>query len=403
LTIKRVLGLGTYPIAKPIHGGQRRVAAIKNYYRTIGIEYIYACIYDGGHYRPPHVGPMDIPVVKSTLDVGPISLVGDVVAGHQAETDPATLAHFVKLVEQTNPDALQLEQPFMWPLARRLRQRLGAARLPVIYSSHNIEAPLKQEIFLASRATPEASRRIHDLVAETETDLSRSAALTVCVSAADRDRHLAFGSATVIVVPNGVDRPPATTPRDTTIRSIFGDNRFVFVAGSAYTPNVDGFCACVAKDGIFISPPSPSIAVCGGVARGIVAHPAYNRFAASNGSRVRFFPEIEDDELWAVKNACHAAMLPILSGGGSNLKTAEALALGKWVVATPKALRGFESFTNADGVILADARRSFGRALAHVLRMPPLRISDVARKARDDLYWDRVFATSTLSEELARL
>ena len=69
MKIKRVLGLGTYPIAKPVHGGQRRVAAIGAFYRSIGIEYVYAAVYDSSVYGPPLVGPYDFPLIADRKSV----------------------------------------------------------------------------------------------------------------------------------------------------------------------------------------------------------------------------------------------------------------------------------------------------------------------------------------------
>jgi hypothetical protein len=124
---------------------------------------------------------------------------------------------------------------------------------------------------------------------------------------------------------------------------------------------------------------------------------------SANSARVHFFPEIDDRQLWAIKSACHGALLPILAGGGSNLKTAEALTLGKWVVATPTALRGFEAFAQAEGVIVANNRRDFHRGMARVLCSPPLEISEASRKARDALHWDSLFERSKLAAELLRI
>ena len=59
---RRILGLGTYPIVNPVHGGQRRIAAFKAFYQSIGIEYHYACIYDPSIYAPGMVGAHDIPL-----------------------------------------------------------------------------------------------------------------------------------------------------------------------------------------------------------------------------------------------------------------------------------------------------------------------------------------------------
>src|SRR3954466_9792747 len=136
--IRRVLGLGTFPAVKPVHGGQRRVAAFRSFYQKLGIEYVYTCIYDASAYGPDETGPHNIPLIIPDSDEGPIPLIGDILAGRQGATNEASFRHFLKLMEQLRPDALQLEHPFMWPLAKRLRETRGATRLPFIYSSHNV-------------------------------------------------------------------------------------------------------------------------------------------------------------------------------------------------------------------------------------------------------------------------
>jgi glycosyltransferase involved in cell wall biosynthesis len=329
-------------------------------------------------------------------------LTGDLQSGLQGETDAATLAHFLDVMRRVAPDALQLEHPFMWPLAKRLRESAGV-RLPVIYSSHNVEAPLKQSILASAGVSADQGRRAYDVIERMEAELCRDAALIVCVSAADRDHYRRYDPSAVAVVPNGVDRPPAAPQAGGAVRATFGDRRFLFMVGSDYLPNIEGFCEYVARDGMFFCPPVRSVAVCGGVAAGVRTHPEFRRFLPANSARTEFYPVIDDDALWAVKDACHAVMLPILTGGGSNLKAAEALALGKWVVATPMALRGFEAFMDAEGVIVASDRHAFRHALARTLHKPPLRISDAARKTRDTLYWDALLANSALAEQLARL
>jgi glycosyltransferase involved in cell wall biosynthesis len=175
------------------------------------------------------------------------------------------------------------------------------------------------------------------------------------------------------------------------------------MVGSAYPPNIEGACRYVFRDGAFVVPPIKSIAVCGGVSNGILAHPTYQRFLTAHSLRVHFFTEIDDTELWAVKMACHVVALPIDTGGGSNLKTAEALALGKWIVATTVAMRGYERFMDADGVVIANDSVSFRRALAQALRSPPLTVSGASSDAREVVYWDRCFGESGMVHSLVRL
>lgn len=402
--IKRVLGLGTFPAIKPVHGGQRRVAAFRTFYERIGVEYVYACIYDSNHYAAPLVGPHDIPLIAHRSDEGPVALIGDLLSGRQGATHEASFHHFLNVVARLKPDALQLEHPFMWPLVRRLRETLSVKRLPLIYSSHNVEAPLKDAILLSAGVPSDVRRPIHDSIEQMEAEICREAALVACVSTAERNHYLRYCSfENLIVVPNGVDRPPEVIQESAQCRKIFQDRPFVFMVGSAYPPNVEGACRYVFKDGAFMVPPIKSIAVCGGMCDGILIHASYQRFLTANSWRVHFFSEIEDPELWAVKSACHVVALPIDTGGGSNLKTAEALALSKWVVATPMAMRGYEAFIGAEGLIVVNDARSFRTAVAQALRSPPLAISDQSRRARESLYWDRSFETSGLADQLTKL
>ena len=396
--IKRVLGFGTYPIVKPVHGGQRRVAAFKAFYESIGIDYIYACIYDPNQYGSELVGPDDIALIATASDQGPISLIGDVLSGCQAATDEASFQHFIGVVQRLRPDALQLEHPFMWPLVKRLREELGEECLPLIYSSHNVEAPLKGEILSLSRVPTELRRNICDRIEQTEAEVSRAAALVVCVSSAEQEYYLGYqpSAARIVVVPNGVDRPPAQNPEFAPCSRTFAERPFAFMVGSAYPPNIDGFCRYVLADGAYMVPPRKSIAVCGGVCPGILEHPLYQRFVAANSQRIHFFPKIEDPELWSIKMKCHAVLLPIGTGRGSNLKTAEALVLGKWVIATSIAMRGYEAFLGVEGLIIANDSGEVRRAIAQVLRSPPPPVSEKSRQAREALYWDRCFADSDL-------
>jgi glycosyltransferase involved in cell wall biosynthesis len=402
--MKRVLGFGTFPTIKPVHGGQRRVAALRSFYQRIGIEYVHACIYHSEAYAPPLVEPHDIPLILPESDEGPIPLIGDILSGRQGASNEASFRHFLNVTEQLKPDALQLEHPFMWPLAKRLRETLGASTLPLIYSSHNVEAPLKDAILSSGGVAFDVRMRICDGIERMEAEICGKATLVVCVTAAEQSHYLRYCSPdNIIVVPNGVDRPPGVIQDSVRCREIFQGRPFVFMVGSAYPPNIEGACRYFFRDGAFMVPPVKSIAVCGGVSNGILGHPAYQRFLTANSRRVHFFPEIEDSELWSVKAACHVVALPIDTGGGSNLKTAEALALGKWTVATPVAMRGYEGFMDAEGLIIANDSISFRRAIAQALRSPPLAISDASRRAREAVYWDRCFEASGLADRLTRV
>jgi hypothetical protein len=79
-------------------------------------------------------------------------------------------------------------------------------------------------------------------------------------------------------------------------------------------------------------------------------------------------------------------VLPVREGGGSNLKTAEALYSRLPLVATSVAMRGYEMFRHADGVIVADDPTAFAAGMRKVMdglvgKRPPA-------PALDELLWD---------------
>ena len=175
-------------------------------------------------------------------------------------------------------------------------------------------------------------------------------------------------------------------------------DRYLFFVGSSYPPNSDGLCSLLLEDGLFFMPPKKGFAICGGASEGIFGDPRYARFLVSNGDRVNFYQNISDEELRSVKAYAHAVILPINFGGGSNLKTAEALATGKWIVATPTAMRGFEDYMNEPGVVIADGRLDFRKAVIRVFNSEPLQLSKAEKDRREMVYWDRCLAHVKLSD-----
>jgi hypothetical protein len=296
-----------------------------------------------------------------------------------------------------------LEQPFLWPLVERLAQDGLLHGRRMIYSSHNWEAPLKEQI-LERLGVPAAFRRhVAASIEQMERQICRRADLVLAVSAADAAhyRDLVGHGVRVQLVPNGTDRRPA--PADWAerpcVKAFAGRQPMVFV-GSAHLPNIEGFLNLVAGDGLGFLPPGQSIAVCGGASSGIFRSEVYQRHLAENANRVTFFDAVSDDDLAALQQAARGTLLPIQYGGGSNLKTAEALVLGKWIVATSTAFRGFESFQSGPGILIADTPGQFRAALLRAMNEapPPVDAEEAAR--RDALHWDGCLRDSFYAEIL---
>lgn len=405
----KILGLSTYPIVEPKHGGQRRIAAMKEYYASVGVEYHYCCAYQPEHVSAAEVGEDDIPFLDLVDDpYRNVPFLDDLRAGLQAggviAGSEKIYQHFKGVFDRISPDVVQLEHPFMWPFYNRLRKEVERAPT-LVYSSHNIEAPLKRDILEKNNVVgSDAIDRIVAHVEATERSVLDAAALVIACSERDRSRYDAIVvSAPVVLVNNGVSRPTRPDPAmQRKLKGVFGDYPFLFFVGSAYPPNASGYLEMLAEDGLFWLPPEKHVLICGGVADLIYQSPDYLRYHEANSYRVHFEAKLNDAELAAAKEACHAVVLPIVYGGGSNLKTAEALALGKWVVATSVALRGFSEFEHAPGIAKADEPIDFRRAASTMLRRPPLTLTDSEKQARDVVYWDKAFERGDVIDVLTR-
>jgi glycosyltransferase involved in cell wall biosynthesis len=79
---------------------------------------------------------------------------------------------------------------------------------------------------------------------------------------------------------------------------------------------------------------------------------------------------LDMDELIATFHAARAILVPVFTGEGSNLKTADALASGRPVIMTERATRGYEEVLAADdeGVTVVPDAQAFRAAMAGELR-----------------------------------
>jgi glycosyltransferase involved in cell wall biosynthesis len=402
---RRVLGLSTYPIVHARHGGQLRIEAIKAFYASFDHDYHYAAVYESPAYGAGDVGPDDVKLGYMDARWQGVPFLGDLSSGIFATESPAAYTHFSNLVARVSPDIIQLEHPFMWPLVKRLKQEGRLDGVQIVYSSHNWEGPLKEGILLRAGVARAKAAALRAEIEAMETELVSAAALVVAVSPADAEIYRGLKTqAQILVAPNGTSRPPAgMAGKKTPIEREYFGGKFMFFVGSAYPPNIEGFRRLVADGGFYFLPPEKAVVVCGGACEGIFLTDEYQRFLMGNSERVQFVPNLDDDQLWAFKDAAHVFLLPIEFGGGTNLKSAEAIASGKWVIATSTALRGRDEFVNAPGVLVANTPAAFRAAMIKAMASPPLKLTAKERTARDQVYWDRVMANSGVREALKAL
>ncbi|OOY23381.1 hypothetical protein BMI91_12835 [Thioclava sediminum] len=338
----KIAAFGHYPIHRPLHGGQRRVAAIARQARAAGNIFRYVPIYSTRGY--PDGSPDER---RSAVPDALLPRLHDPQRRedlHFSDTlkDHPLIEGLIRELREFAPDAVQFEHPWLYPLfAEALNRDPVLRRARLIYSAHNVEAALIDPHWRAEAEALEAA-----LVARAD--------LAVAVCDADA-RHFAGlpGAAEVVVAPNGCWAPdPETVP------SAPLDGPYALVAGSAHPPNARGYWASIGEIPGFL-PPRSRLAMAGGMTHLITTDDRFRRHAQMNAEFVVPLGVVEEEALSGLLHHARAICLPITEGGGTNLKTAEALMSCKPVIAMRPAMRGFEEAERLSGVHVADDPEQF--------------------------------------------
>lgn len=387
-----VLLLSTYPFVEPRHGGQIRLAAIGAAFAAAGWQVESLAIYEPEVYSAQRLGPRDLAFPANSpyrkFHGRDVPLINDLLNGGYAVADDGAFQSVVERLPR-QIDAIHVEQPWLWPLAQRIRSLPGLAQTILIFGSQNIEAPLKREI-LDSYKVGEAD----DVIAEIdalERRAAREADISVAVTQRDLDALIEWGARRPLLAPNGIKPWRADPDRLELWRTRLPKAPWMLYVASAHPPNFTGFMQCVgASLGCFA--PDSRLVVAGSVCEPLYHQLAATRWYSLNLSRLQLLNSLSDEDLAAVKALAHGYLLPIPHGGGSNIKTAEALYSGAHVIGTAAAFRGFEAFVDLPEVLVARSPGEFQSALRDVLARPAAAPDDDARQRRLALQWDRCLA-----------
>lgn len=386
-----VLLLSTYPLVEPRHGGQLRLAHIGRAFSAAGWQVESLAVYEPEGCKPQHLGPRDVAFPGDSpyrkFHGRGVPLINDLLSGPFAAADDGGFGAVLRNLPQ-RIDAIHVEQPWLWPLAQRIKQLPQFENAVLIYGSQNIEAPLKQDI-LASYHVSGAEAVIAEIDA-LEQRAAREADIALAVTQSDLGALIKWGARQPTLAPNGI-APWQAQPDDLERwRARLPKAPWMLYVASAHPPNFTGFTQCVGPSlGCF--PPDSRLVVAGSVSEHLYHHLAASRWHSLNLSRLQLLHSLADEDLAAVKTLAHAFLLPIPHGGGSNIKTAEALYSGAYVVGTEAAFRGFESFLDLPEVTVARSPGEFQAAIRDVLARPPSLALPGSGK-REALRWDRCLA-----------
>jgi glycosyltransferase involved in cell wall biosynthesis len=377
--MSRILQINTFPTVQPRHGGQRRARQISGMLEHAGHQVCRVAAYTFSTYGWPPTEPA-IDLDQFPAPPKPtISLYDGVRA---MEGDPKSAAAFAALCETAAPDLLLVEEVWLWPVIRRLAL-VQSGQIPIIYSSYNIEAPLFRHLLVTMGH--EDTEALSEEFSALEADLTRRARACIAVTEEDARMLRALGARHVVVAPNGVERRDRAHLIRALPEALNPDQNYVLYVASAHKPNASGipdfFMAMLEA-----LRPLERLVVVGGVCYFLSAWLHGGGPAHLARDRMVLLGEITDFCLDGLIANAAGIVLPLREGGGSNLKTAEALYSGLPLVATTVAMRGYETFCHMDGVIVADDADAFAGGMRHLLE------GRLARRttdsALDSLLWE---------------
>ncbi len=395
----RILQLSTYPLAMPRHGGQIRAAELRRVMETAGHEVRSIAVYPAESYGGAAVGDHDVAFpIGSTFRNPSTPYLSDVDAGRYLAGDTNAYARFCTEVRTFGPDVVMLEQCFLWPAVRRLLEEIPETRFKVVYSSQNMESELKREVL---RGVPEAvvTTAVREIAA-LEADLARAAHLAIACTDADASALKSLGARNVLVAANGSSRKTASEQTLQSWKDHLKDARFALFVGSGHPPNADGFWTMFAPSLAFLAPDQCVIAV-GGVGTLLPRHETFQRWDQINASRLRCAGMLEDESLAALLALAACVVLPIAGGGGSNIKTAEALINARLVIGTSASFRGYTGVDRLQGVHRADEPLQFRRLVKAALD-GELAGCNAGNPDRDAFLWTSTLARVSMALESAQ-
>jgi Glycosyl transferases group 1 len=389
-----ILCLSTYPAENPTHGGQHRLSNIIAELQARGHKVCSAGVLGSPTYPPsPYfvVGPDPAAMGKVYSHYG---LMEDWVIGEIFATDEAFFSDLADKIPMS-PDIIVVEQPWLFQFAERFNiERLGK-RARLLYGSQNIEHQLKEAI-LKRYYSDKYVNAAREKVLQCELHAIMQAERIFCVSQNDVDWTREYSIQEPVLAANGVIDRRASMMDIAAANKITHGRKFALYCASAHPPNMEGFFD-IFGGGAGCIPPEARIVIAGGAGQSIATDPRLSRTGSLERQLVDA-GQVTEEVLRGLLATAHLMVLPITSGGGTNLKTAEALWSGHHIVATSKAMRGFEVFLDSPGVHITDDRVAFLNAIREVFLQPNLQIDIAEREARSIILWE-----STLAEMMCTI
>lgn len=357
----RVLQISPFAIPdSPDSGGLIRIAETRRAYERAGCEVSTCCLVT----KPRDLrNPLDLqltwmdrlrrPHIGKPSNLGPIRIRWATLKSSRL------LEQLLGKIKQPF-DVIHIEHPWAIQLATNLRKHPECRDALLVYGSHNIEHQLYRGLWEKQQLWNRNAQRLYEHIKATEVECAKHADL--CWAVSEQDAHVlrdTLRAKHVVLAPSGCREFPAKAP-------IPGlpDCPYVIFVGGAYSPNVDGFVEWCGNTLTYL--PANTAIVIAGAAGDVIANKPQYHTDLTRGALINFgkTPQNLLDQL--ILHAS-AVILPISTGGGTNLKTAEALRSQRPLVATEASMRGFEDWNGESGVHIATTPRDFQQMIVNHL------------------------------------
>lgn len=381
---RSVVVLTTYPLVRPRHGGQVRAHAIVTEYQRHGFDTRPIAIYEPEQYGSDETGRYDVPLPATpsarTFHGESIPLITDFLSGSYGASDG------FKAIQARLPDridVIHIEQCWLWPVAIAIRENDAYSDARIVLGTQNIEHHLKKKIFDSYGVS--ANHVLREIEA-LEHDAACRADVMCAVTEADALYFSRVAQKDCLVAANGVTELDASEKKCNEWAKILPAAPFLLYVASAHPPNFKGLSDMLGGSLGFI-PPDSRLVVVGSVCEHIYSELKAGRFGSLNLSRLNLLYKQEDADLMAIKKLAHGYLLPIRDGGGSNLKTAEAIFSTKYVLGSDAAYRGYQGYLNLPELFVARSPAEFHAMGRAIFALKPS--SGTKGELRTELTWGK--------------
>jgi glycosyltransferase involved in cell wall biosynthesis len=319
--------------------------------------------------------------------------------------DNSDLIEYVAGIAGSDNVVLWMEYPWLVKLLLRIKlilEKKGKS-VRVVYSSGNVEQLVYQDI--EERQNKLQVKNLGAAVKEIEMLALNCAHNVIACSASDSMIFHNLGASRVVTAENGVSRNSYKISElfNSPLYDQLKDTRYYLYAASDWPPNVDGIENCLGPNLGYL-PPEVSLVVAGGVSRKFTE--LYlgenNDFDGINSRRLRVLGRLNSTD-FAVAHFCASGyFLPVGYGGGTCLKTAEALYTGKPIVSSVAAARGFERFGSNRNMIISEFEDFSDNLTSSLERSVDIYLGNKEVLELEELSWDYIVSSllKSLSADL---